>query len=252
MVIINISYLGIPPVAQNKSKKAPRLCERVKKALLFISFTDSDLERRFLQKQHKEHLRFNRLVSILGFLAVSGFYLMNYLLLHPDEIRLYIIPYCVAAAAMGMFILITLIDLPHYVFNNLAMLTVTIMSTAPLISLMSFQYPETYFFHTGCVVLVFISIVFVRISFYYVMVFAAIYLAAFESLYFSTSPHSNVETLNLHYILLFAMGVGLIVSYNMEKRERINFVKLRIIIEERMKLSKLKDARQDAVPKTKK
>jgi hypothetical protein len=240
------------PAVNNQLSKRPGLPERVKNALCFLSFTDHDLERRFLIKQHKGHLGFNRIVSILGFAAVSGFYLMNYLLLQPGDIRLYILPYYIAAAALGIFILMTLIDLPHYVFNTLAMLAAILISTAPLVSLMAFRYPETYFFHTGCVVLVFISIVFVRISFYFVMGFAAIYLLAFELLYFSISPHSNVETLNLHYILLFSMGVGLIVSYNMEKRERINFVKLRIIIEGRMKLSRLKDASQDDAPKTKK
>ncbi len=237
---------------KNQLSKRPGLPERVINALCFFSFTDHDLERRFLIKQHKQYLGFNRVVAILGFVAISGFYLMNYLLLLPGNIRLYIFPYYIAAAALGLFILMTLIDLPHYVFNPLALLAVIIISTAPLVSLSAFRYPETYFFHTGCVVLVFIAIVFVRISFYYVMGFAAVYLLAFELLYFSIGPHSNVETLNLHYTLLFSMGVGLVVSYNMEKRERVNFVKLRIIIEDRMKLSRLKDASQDDAPKTKK
>jgi len=240
------------PSVKNKPIHNPGLLERVINVLGFMSFRDRELERRFLSKQHKEHLGFNRNVSILGFVAVSGFYLMNYLLLNPVDIRLYILPYYIAAVALGVFILMTLIDMPHYVFNTLAMLAVLIISIAPLVSLLAFRYPETYFFHTGCVVLVFISIVFVRISFYYVMAFAAVYLLAFELLYFSMDPHSNIETLNLHYILLFSMGVGLIVSYNMEKREMINFVKLRIIIEDRMKLSRLKDASPAAAPKMKK
>lgn len=240
------------PSENNQLSVKPGLSGRVMHLLCFMSFKDRDLETRFLTKQYKEYLGFNRLVAMLGFVAISGFYLMNYLLLKPDDIRVYMLPYYIAVVAISVFIIMTFIDLPHYVFNPLALLAVTIITTAPLVSLTAFQYPDTYFFHTGCVVLFFICLVYLRVSFYYVLAFGAIYLVAFELLFFSVGPHTNVETLNLHYILLFSTGVGLVVSYNMEKRERINFIKLRIIIEERMKLSKLKDASPAATPKTKK
>jgi hypothetical protein len=237
---------------KNRPFEIPGIIERVVKTLCFMSFKDPELERRFLIKKHNEYRGYNRIVSTLGFWAISGFYLMNYLLMEPVSTRLYILPYYVAVAALGVFFIMTLIDMPHYMFKPLATLAVLIINAAPLVSLMAFRYPETYFFHTGCVVLVFITIVFARINFYYIAGFSVIYLLVFELLFFSMGPHLNVETFNLHYILLFSMGIGLVVSYNLEKRERINFVKLRIIVEERMKLSMLKDASPDAPPKTKK
>ena len=130
------------PSVKYKPIHNPGMLERVINVLGFMSFRDRELERRFLSKQHKEHLGFNRNVSILGFVAVSGFYLMNYLLLNPVDIRLYILPYYIAAVALGVFILMTLIDMPHYVFNTLAMLAVLIISIAPLVSLLAFRYPK--------------------------------------------------------------------------------------------------------------
>jgi hypothetical protein len=219
---------------------------RLRKTIFFISFTDPGLEKRFLAKQYKDNLAFNRMVASAGVVAVSGFYLMNFLLNRPDDVLLYAAPYFAALAALCILIGMTFLDLSHHVVKSAALLTALILNIAPLVSLMAFRYPDTLYVYIGCVVLLTTSLMFIRLSFYYIAVFAVLYVLSFELLYFGCGPHPAVQTWNMHYVFGFVIGVGIIVSYGMELRERTNFVKLRIIVEERIKLSRLKDARPAA------
>ncbi len=222
---------------------------RLRRAVFFISFSDPALEKRFLAKQYKDNLTFNRMVATAGIVAVTGFYLMNFLLNHPHEILLYTVPYFAALAALCILIAMTFLALPHHVVVSAALLTAIVINVAPLVSLMAYRYPDTLYIYCGCVVLLTTTLIFTRLSFYYIAAFAALYVVAFEILYFGSGPHPAAQTWIMHYIFAFTIGVGIIVSYAMELRERTNFVKLRIIVEERIKLSRLKDAHPDAVRK---
>jgi hypothetical protein len=220
--------------------------DRLRGTLFFLSFSDPGLEKRFLAKQYKDNLAFNRMVAIAGIVAVSGFYLMNFFLNQPHDIPLYWVPYFVSLTALGMLIVMTFLDLYHHVVISVALLTALVINVAPLVSLMACRYPDTVYVYSGCVVLLTTSLIFARLSFYCIVAFAALYVLIFELLYFGSGPHPAAQTWNLHYIFAFAIGVGVIVSYGMELRERTNFVKLKIIVEERIKLSRLKDARPAA------
>jgi hypothetical protein len=239
-------------VVQNQSNKAPGMWERVKKTILFISFTDPKLERSFLQKQYKDNLANNRVLSSFGLVIYSGYYLMNYIIMPSGDVLRYALPYLMGFAGFSLIIAITSIQLSRRVFKPLTMGAMVMINVAPLISVMAYDYPNTLYFHCGCVILATIGLIFTRISLYYLVGFTALFVLAFELMFFGTGHHSQAETFNLNFFLVVSMGVGLVVAYNMEKRERINFVKLRIIIEERMKLSRLKDATPTAAPKTKK
>lgn len=229
---------------QAEDKQVAR--SRLKKLFYFLSFSDPDLERRFLAKQYKDNLSFNRMVAIAGIVAVSGFYLMNFLLNKPYDILLYSVPYFMALAAPCILIALTFLDLPHHFVNTAALLTALIINVAPLVSLMAYRYPDTLYLYIGCVVLLATCLMFIRLSFYYIAAFAALYVLAFELLYFGSGPHAAAQTWIMHYVFGFVIGVGIIVSYGMELRERTNFVKLRIIVEERIKLSRLRDTRPEA------
>ncbi|MBN2159417.1 MAG: hypothetical protein JW807_08475 [Spirochaetes bacterium] len=229
--------------ASNTSSSKKPVWERIKKKALFISFSNPDLERQFLTRQMRDNLNFNRMVVIAGFAAYSGFYLMNYYLMPPADIMLYAVPYATAATAFATIFIVSFMDLPHYVFYPWATASILVGNIAPLVSVMNYQFPQTYFFHSACILLVTTSLIFIRLEFYYMVVFSALYLISFEVLYFLIGPHTAAETLNIHYILAAAIGVGLVINFNIEKRERTNFVKLRIIVENRTKLSMLRDAR---------
>ena len=229
--------------SKNHTGTKPYAWGRLWRAVSFISFSDHGLEKRFLAKQYKDNLAFNRMVSIAGIMAVSGFYLMNFLLNQPHDILLYSAPYFAALAALCLLIAMTFLNLSHHVVNSAALLTALIINVAPLVSLMAYRYPDTLYVYIGCTVLLSTTLMFIRLSFYYIAVFAVFYVLAFELLYFGSGPHAAAQTWNMHYVFGFVIGVGTIVSYGMELRERTNFVKLRIIVEERIKLSRLKDAR---------
>jgi hypothetical protein len=229
---------------QAENKHGARV--RLKRVIFFLSFSDPDLEKRFLARQYKDNLAYNRMVAIAGTVAVSGFYLMNFLLNKPHDILLYSVPYFMALTALCILIALTFLDLSHHVVDSAALLTAFIINAAPLVSLMAYRYPDTLYFYIGCVVLLTASLIFTRLSFYYIAVFAILYVLAFELLFFGSGPHTAAQTWNMHYIFGFVIGVGIIVSYVMELRERTNFVKLRIIVEERIKLSRLRDARPEA------
>ena len=232
--------------------KIPGLRERIKKATLFISFADRGLERRFLQKQHKDNLTNNRVLSSIGLMIFSLYYLLNYIFLPYNDVRLFAMPYLLGFAGFSLVIAGTSLNLSHKAFNLLVLAGMIIINVAPLISMMSLSYPDTLYFRCGSVILALVGLIFTRISLYHIIGLSVLYMAIYEIQFIITGPHYRVELLNMNFLLYICMGTGLVVAYNMEKRERINFIKLRIIIEERMKLSKLKDATLADDLKTKK
>jgi hypothetical protein len=228
-------------------KKKQGAWGRIKKAVLFISFSDPDLEKRFLTQQIRDNLKFNRVVIIACFTAFSGYYLMNYILLPPQDIRLYLFPYAAAFIAFMTIFILSFRNLPYYVFYPCAVVTLLVVTVAPLVTLTEYRYPDTLFFHSACMVMLIISLIFIRISFYSAVCYSILYLALFEMLYVLIGPHSFVETLNLQYILFIIIVAGLTINFQIDKRERTNFVKLRIIVENRMRLSELKNTHPGAV-----
>lgn len=141
-------------------------------------------------------------------------------------------------------------DLAHHAYNRLAVASMLVGNAAPMVSLLAFTYPDTLYFRFGCILLVLTGFIFIRLSFYYITGFAAFYQLIFELLFLLPRPVPTVEAVNINILLVLTIGVGLVVNYTIEKRERTNFVKLRIIVEQRMKLSRLKDAHQDSGSKT--
>jgi hypothetical protein len=227
--------------AKTESDKKQGAWDRVKKAALFISFSDPELEKRFLTQQIRDNLKFNRITIIVCFMLYSGYYLMNYILLPPNDIRLYLYPYAAATIAFLTILMVSFLDLPYYAFYPFAVVTLLVVTVAPLVTLSDYRYPETFFFHNACMAVVIISLTFLRLSFYFVVIYSILYVAAFEMLYNLIGPHSLVETLDLHYILFIIVGAALVINFQIDKRERTNFVKLRIIVENRMRLSELKN-----------
>jgi hypothetical protein len=239
-------------MTKNHANIKPGPWERIRKAALFITFADQGLERRFLQKQHKDNLANNRVLSSIGLAIFSIYYLLNYIVLPFNDTLLYALPYLLGFAGFSLIIAATSLKLSHRAFNLLVLASMISTNLSMLISIMSLTYPDTLYLRCGSVILALVGLMFARISLYYLIGFAAIFMMMFELQFMLTGPHNRVELLDMNFLLFMCMGVGLIVAYNMEKRERINFVKLRIIIEERMKLSRLKDATPADAPKTKK
>ena len=229
------------PKAKTKSKNKQGAWKRVKKAVLFISFSDPELENRFLTQQIRDNLKFNRITIIVCFILYSGYYLMNYILLPPHNINLYLFPYTAATIAFFTILSVSFLDLPHYAFYPFAVVTLLVVTVAPLVTLTDYRYPETFFFYNACMAVVFISLSFLRLCFYYVVIYSIIYVAFFEMIYALIGPHSLVETLDLQSILFIIIGSALIINFKVDMRERTNFVKLRIIVENRMRLSELKN-----------
>ncbi|MBN1496338.1 MAG: hypothetical protein JXA07_06185 [Spirochaetes bacterium] len=228
---------------RGKTQKQSGPVERALSAVKIFSFTDPAMEKQFQRRQHKENLLFNRWVAIVGFVAYSGYFFINYIIIPPGNVLLYLIPYLVSIPAFILFISITFMDLTHHEYNRLAVACMLFVNTAPMVSLLAYIYPNTLYFRFGCILLVLTGFIFIRLSFYYITGFAALYLLIFELLFLCPRSVPTVEAVNINILLLLAIGVGLVVNYTIEKRERTNFVKLRIIVEQRMKLSLLKDAR---------
>lgn len=228
---------------RGKAHKQAGPGERVLGAVKIFSFTDPAMEKQFQRRQHKENLLFNRWVAIVGFIAYSGYFLINYSIIPPRNVLLYLVPYFISIPTFILFISITFMDLTHHAYNRLAVACMLVVNTAPMVSLLAYIYPNTLYFRFGCILLVLTGFIFIRLSFYYITGFAAFYLLIFEILFLCPRHVPTVEALNINFLLVLSIGVGLVVNYSIEKRERTNFVKLRIIVEQRMKLAQLKDAR---------
>ena len=210
---------------------------------LFMDFTDENLEKHFLEKQHEENISYNKFALIIGFLLISGFYFIHIFLNPPGQIYYILISYTIIVLSFLFTFIVVFSKYSYKLTQHTLFFLLLIIDISSMLATVSYDSISMAMFNSGLLILILAGFTFLRVSFSFAMPLAILLIISYFIIIFL----SDLSILNIVlYLFLFlcSIFIGMSVNYGMEKRERHNFLKLLIIVEDRLKLSNLEDTNE--------
>ena len=206
--------------------------------LKLLDFDNRELEKNFLEKQNNYNNSFNLLVFITGLFSVTGFYFLLYYFRKPEQELLFFLFLFFSGVFLCISIIACFFNFSAKTRQFVHSFTLLIICILSLSTSVLYNEIDFYTFYAGYICLLCAGLSFLRISFRYAVLFAFLLIISYEIIIiiiFSPVTYSSIYI--IHYIFYCTLFVSLCSNFNLEKRERHNFVKLQIIVADRLKHS---------------
>ena len=206
-----------------------------------LNFENPDAEKNFREKQNNYNNYFNRVVFYVGFVIILGFYMLFGYFFRPESYSIFITCVAIGQLALLISIIVSIKNIQVQIVQVVYLITILALNISVLVISTQYKGVDFYIVFAGFICLVYACLSYLRIFFSYSILFGVIIILTFELIIYSVTTVFDPRLIMIHYIFYCTLYVSLYTNYNLEKRERHNFIKLQIIVADRLELARDKN-----------
>ncbi len=194
-----------------------------------LRFTDPELEREFIEQNIEQSVRRFRIGILFGIFLYAIFGILDNVIVGPLKVVIWLIRFLIVIPFVTLMFCLTFVKFFKKKIQLIASLSAIVGGFGILAMLAIIKPPAMYLYSQGLTLVMFFDFVLLGLRFSYALVNGLILLIGFQIVSLIINPLPREVFINNNFFLVSTFLGGAFVSYILEKLERENFAKYKVL-----------------------
>ncbi len=198
-----------------------------------LYFDDREVETNFSRSSLKKSLPIIRLSLALAALLYGAFGFLDYVLLGPDAVPIWIIRYCGVCPALLIVMALTYHPRFYY-FSQPALIVSTMSAGLGVVAMTVLTEPPTnYYYYAGLIMVVIFASTLIRLRHQYSAAAALAMVVIYEIATLTLNPVPDTVLISNNFFLIMALSIGVFANYALELYYRKEYISTQLLFREK-------------------